>query len=154
MSGVLGGTGTSMRLDGRKATESAIPFLLSLRRETMGSHLAERGAGCSDDSHLARLLFRFDCAEVLANKGTPVGLLKLRRGPDAWEIVQIQLSRQIQSKGTGRAQLWAILTDAAIAGVAAKISVLKGNPAPNLYEKLGFKVVGEDADEYFMLHAA
>ena len=142
-----------MRLDRRKATESDIPFLLSLRRETMGSHLVASGADCSDESHLARLMYHFDYAEVLTNNGNPVGLLKVRREPEAWEIVQIQLSCQIQGNGVGRTLLEGILADAAIAGVEVKLSVLKANPAKNLYERLGFKIIGEDAHEYFMLHA-
>lgn len=142
-----------MRLDRRKAIESDIPFLLSLRRETMDSHLAASGADCSDEFHLARLMHHFDCAEVLTSNGSPVGLLKVRREPEAWEIVQIQLSRQVQGNGVGRALLEGVLTDAANAGVGVKLSVLKANPARSLYERLGFKIVGEDAHEYFMLCA-
>ena len=143
-----------MGVDRRKATDSDIPFLLSLRHETMGSHLAASGADCPDELHLARVMHYFDCAEVLTDNGSPLGLLKVRREAEVWEIVQIQLIRKVQGNGIGRALLEGLLADAAVAGVEVRLSVLKANPARNLYERLGFKIVGEDAHEYFMLHAA
>lgn len=139
-----------MHLDRRAATEADIPFLLSLRRETMDGHLAASGVDITDESHLARLTHHFECAEVLVSDGTPVGLLKVRRLPDEWEIVQIQLAPRLQGQGIGRSLLEGILADAAVAGVDVKLSVLKANPARLLYEKLGFKRVEEDAHEYYM----
>ncbi|HEY5971897.1 MAG TPA: GNAT family N-acetyltransferase [Pseudoxanthomonas sp.] len=141
-----------MRLDRRAATEADIPFLLSLRRETMDEHLTASGISTTDESHLARLMHRFDCSQVLISDGKPIGLLKVRRLPDEWEIVQIQLIRKIQGKGLGRFLLEEILADAAICGVNVRLSVLKANPAKHLYERLGFKVIAEDAHEYYMKH--
>ena len=90
----------------------------------------------------------------LGYHASPVGLLKLRREAEAWEIVQIQLGHRLQGHGIGRALLEEVLADAAIAGVEVRLSVLKANPARRLYERLGFRTVGEDAHEYFMLRAA
>ena len=143
-----------MPLERRKAIESDIPFLVLLRKETMSIHLAASGVQCSHESHLARVMYNFEHAEVLTQCDKPVGLLKVRRDPEIWEITQIQLSRQLQGNGIGHALLQEILADAADAGVAVKLSVLKANPARSLYERLGFKVVGEDSHEYFMLRAA
>lgn len=143
-----------MHLDRRPATEADIPFLLSLRRETMEGHLAASGASITDESHLARLMHHYDCSEVLISDGNPVGLLKVRRLPYEWEIVQIQLSPHLQGRGIGRSLLESVLTDAAVAGADVKLSVLKANPAKQLYERLGFEVVGEDAHEYYMRRAA
>ncbi len=143
-----------MQLERRLATEADIPFLLSLRRETMDVHLVASGASTTDESHLARLMYHFDCSEVLMSNGEPVGLLKVRRSPEEWEIVQIQLSSRLQGQGIGRALLAELLADAADAQVDIKLSVLKANPAKHLYERLGFEVIGEDAHEYFMRRAA
>ena len=143
-----------MQLDRRPATESDIPFLLSLRRETMDSHLAASGASTSDESHVARLMYHFDCSEVLLSDGEPVGLVKVRRLPQEWEIVQIQLISRIQGQGVGGSLLEELLAEAARHHVGVKLSVLKGNPARNLYDRLGFVLVGEDAHEYFMRRAA
>ena len=149
----LGGIGTTMQLDRRPATVADIPFLLSMRRETMDAHLAASGASTTDESHLARLMYHFDCSEVLISNGEPVGLLKVRRLPQEWEIVQIQLSSRLQGQGIGRSLLEEVLADAARSQVAIKLSVLKANPARHLYKRLGFELVGEDAHEYFMRRA-
>ena len=141
-----------MRLSRRAATQADIPFLLALRRETMDTYLVASGMQITDDVHLARLMHYFDCAEVLVRDGACVGLLKLLRLPEKWEIVQLQLAGDLQGRGIGRALLQELLADAARAQVAVELSVLKVNPARLLYERLGFKLVGEDEYEYRMRH--
>ena len=142
-----------MQLDRRPATEADIPFLLSLRRETMDVHLAASGESTTDESHVARVMYYFDCSEVLLRNGEPVGLFKVRRLPGEWEIVQIQLIGRLQGQGLGRALLEEVLAEAAARHVDIKLSVLKANPARHLYARLGFELVGEDAHEYFMRRA-
>jgi hypothetical protein len=71
-----------LSLDRRKASQSDIPFLLALRRETMDSHLAASGVDPTDAYHEARVMYRFECAEILLLAGHPVGLLKLRKPAD------------------------------------------------------------------------
>lgn len=144
----------TMQLSRRAATQADIPFLLDLRRETMDAHLAASGMDTTDDAHLARLMYHFDCAEVLVRDGASIGLLKLLRLTEKWEIVQLQLARELQGGGTGRALLQELLADAARAQVAVELSVLKANPARRLYERLGFKLIGEDEYEYRMRHEA
>jgi len=120
----------------------------------MDEYLTAIGADTSDAAHRVRLLHHFECATLLLHEAVPVGLLKLRRLPDEWEIVQIQVSKRCQGMGIGRSLIEAIIADATIAGASVKLSVLKVNPARKLYERLGFSVTGEGADEYFMRHLA
>ena len=134
----------------RSATEADIPFLLDLRRETMDDYLRASGADASEASHRERLLYRFDCAEVLLMNDEPVGLLKVDHGECEWKVIQIQLSSAVQGQGIGRQVLEGVIADARKAGVDVVLSVLKANPARSLYERLGFVVEGEDAHEYFM----
>lgn len=137
-------------LERRPATDADIPFLLALRRETMQAHLVAGGLDCSDAQHLERLMQHFDCAEVVCSPDEPVGLLKIRRAPPDWEILQFQLSPRLQGQGAGRLLLEQVIIEASGAGAGLKLGVLKANPAQRLYERLGFKIVGEDAHEYCM----
>ena len=139
-----------MKLTHRPATEADIPFLLDLRRETMDEYLRASGADTSEASHRERLLYRFDCAEVLLMNDKPVGLLKVDHGDSEWKVIQIQLSPAVQGQGVGRQVLEGVIADARKAGVDVVLSVLKANPARSLYERLGFLVEGEDSHEYFM----
>lgn len=138
----------------RPATGADLPFLLALRRESMGPHLAAAGLHGSEEDYLVRVRHRFDCAEVLMLDGQPVGLLKLLRQPGQWQVLQFQLADVVRGQGIGRRLLEGLLADAARAGATVGLSVLKANPAKRLYEQLGFSVVGEDAHEFHMVNPA
>lgn len=134
----------------RPATDADIPFLLALRRETMDGWLAASGASMSDDAHLSRLMYCFDCADVLLQNGEPMGLLKVRRTAGVWDIIQMQIGSGFQGRGLGRALLEELLAAAAAVHADVRLGVLKANPARRLYERLGFVMVGEDAFGYLM----
>ena len=76
----------------RQATPEDIPFLLDLRQRTMNVHVLASGGQVSDAHHMARLMHRFECAEILLHEGAPVGLLKVSRDPHEWVVIQIQLA--------------------------------------------------------------
>lgn len=139
-----------MNVERRPASEADIPFLLELRRRTMDDYLRASGADASENAHRERLLYRFDCAELLLVDGEPVGLLKVDRGEREWKLIQIQLSPAVQGKGIGAQVLNELIDAARQAGVDMVLSVLKANPARRLYERLGFVIEAEDAHEFFM----
>lgn len=143
-----------MTLTRRAATEADIPFLMQLRRDTMDPHLAASGASTSDDYHRERVLYRFDCAEIILDDGVPSGLLKAVRSAPCWELVQIQLSPRLQGSGYGRAILESLLESADCEGVDVSMSVLKANPARRLYERLGFVITSEGANNFLMRRTA
>jgi ribosomal protein S18 acetylase RimI-like enzyme len=143
-----------MHLTRRQAEESDVPFLMRLRRESMGQHLKATGAGTSESDHLARLRYRFECAEVLLQDGAPVGLLKVSRDGRDWKVIQIQLVPALQGHGLGQELLSEVIAEAAAAGASLTLSVLKANPARSLYERLGFVVESESEHEYNMRHVA
>ncbi|RIX73736.1 GNAT family N-acetyltransferase [Acidovorax cavernicola] len=124
----------------RPATQEDIPFLLALRQRTMNGHVVASGAEVSDAHHMARLMHRFECAEVLQHEGQPVGLLKVSRDPHEWVVIQIQLAPGYQGGGIGSRLLAEVVDEATRAGVDLTLSVLRANPAKALYERLGFAV--------------
>jgi ribosomal protein S18 acetylase RimI-like enzyme len=140
----------------RLATEQDVPFLLALRHQSMDQHLTASGASTSEAEHLSRLMYRFDCAEVLLRNGVPAGLLKVARDPPEWKIIQIQFMPELQGKGLGALLLNQVISEAKAANVALVLTVLKANPAKGLYERLGFvvDVEGEDEFEYRMRYGA
>jgi len=143
-----------INLTRRQATESDVPFLMRLRRESMDRHLAATGASTSESEHLARLRYRFDCAEVLLQEGNPVGLLKVSRDGRDWKVIQIQLVSRLQGQGLGAKLLKQVIAEAAVAEAALTLSVLKANQARSLYERLGFVIESESVYEYNMRYQA
>ncbi|MGJ7526831.1 N-acetyltransferase family protein [Variovorax sp. GB1P17] len=137
-------------LQRRRATPEDIPFLLDLRQRTMNGHMIASGGEVSDAHHMARLMHRFECAEVLLHEGAPVGLLKVSRDPHEWVVIQIQLASGYQGGGIGTGLLAEVIEQAAREGVDLTLSVLKANPAKSLYERFGFVVERESELSYEM----
>lgn len=138
----------------RPAATADLPFLLALRQRTMDVHLTASGVSTDLDTHRERLMYRFDCAEIVLADNQAVGLIKVARDAIPWEIIQIQVVPEFQGRGVGAQLLRELITQATCAKADLALSVLKANPARALYERLGFVVVGEDSHEYFMQRQA
>jgi ribosomal protein S18 acetylase RimI-like enzyme len=139
-----------MHIFRRPARLDDIPFLLTLRSQTMDHYLAASGLGTSEVDHRVRIMYRFDCAEILLRGATPVGLLKLVRDGVKWQLIQIQISPELQGQGVGSQLLSSTIAEANAAGATLSLSVLKTNPAKALYERFGFIAVAEDDHSYQM----
>lgn len=134
----------------RPATEADIPFLLELRRHTMSAHLRASGIEPSEAERTERVMARFDCAQIVLVAGEACGLLKVAKDGREWDLIQIQIAPGKQGAGLGTRILRALLADAAAEGACVRLDVLKANPARGLYERLGFRVMGETKYSYEM----
>ncbi|CAD9223908.1 Histone acetyltransferase HPA2 and related acetyltransferases [Burkholderia cenocepacia] len=138
----------------RPASAADLPFLLTLRRLTMTEHLQRVGAPTDDEAHDQRIRANFDDAMIVCEGADAIGLLKVTRAAGEWHVHQIQILPARQGHGIGAAVLHALLTDAAHARVSVSLSVLHGNPARRLYERLGFRVASEtDTSASMVWHA-
>ena len=81
-------------------------------------------------------------------KNALVGTLKYESTDHEVEIMQIQIHPDHQNKGYGRGIVQQVLNGAESKIVS--LTVLKNNPALQLYLRLGFKIGGEDMYEYRM----
>ena len=134
----------------RPATEVDVPFLLELRRLTMTAHQIAVGIAPSDEEQERRVRSRFECAMIVRLDGQPIGLLKVARDGDNWELIQIQLHPDHQGRGIGRMLVEQVIDQAKAAGAALRLSALKHNPARRLYERLGFVAIDEGAHSVMM----
>lgn len=134
----------------RRATEADIPFLLELRRRTMSEHLRNSGIEPSESELRNRVLVKFDCAELILLAGAPIGLLKVVKQPNEWHLLQIQIVPERQGRGLGSAIIEKLLADAVQTHVTVSLSVLRTNPARELYQRLGFRVVEQNDHAYDM----
>jgi hypothetical protein len=53
----------------RSASQEDMSFLLALRQQTMNPHLLSSGVIPSVEEHQRRILFRFDCAQIIESGG-------------------------------------------------------------------------------------
>jgi ribosomal protein S18 acetylase RimI-like enzyme len=141
-------------IDLRPASVEDVPFLLTLRRLTMTEHLQRVGAPTDDAAHDRRIRANFEDATIVCEGAAPIGLLKVTRAAGEWHVHQIQILPAHQGRGIGEAVLGALLADAARERVPVSLSVLHGNPARRLYERLGFRVVSETGTSANMIWPA
>ncbi len=135
----------------RPASDADVPALLALRHCTMDPHFQSVGLAYSEQDHLARIELRLDCAQLICRGEQLIGLLKLVKEGDVWDLIQLQLAPELQGRGFGTQLLQGILQEARLAGVAVQLSVFKSNPALHLYQRLGFIIHSATEHSYEML---
>lgn len=139
-----------MNVSFRQAKESDLEFLFNLRKRTMNMHLKNVGGTIDEQSHMNRIKYRFDAAKIVLVDSVNAGLLKSYCDESGWVIVQVQVSPEYQGKGIGSKIVSKVLDQAANEEHVVTLSVLIGNPAKELYSRLGFEVVSKSDKEYTM----
>src|SRR5262249_8599577 len=69
---------------------------------------------------------------------TPAGAMVVFRDSAEMRLVDIALLPEQRNRGTGGKLIGELIREASAAGLPLKLSVLRGNPAARLYERLGF----------------
>lgn len=138
------------RLEYRKAVQSDIPYLLWLRMETMEYHLTNSGISLNQDEHLQRVKHHFNQTKIVLHNGEVIGLIKLDIKEQEVEIVQVQIDPKFQSRGFGYQIIKSVIENPKNKHKKITLSVLKQNPAKDLYFRLGFKIISEDNTSYHM----
>lgn len=134
----------------RKAEERDVPFLLQLRARALVPHEMAAGITRSSAQQLDRVLAHFESAEVLELERAPIGMVKVIREPSQWKLLQLQLLPEHQGNGIGTQVVQSVLCQAKLAHDPVVLTVLRSNPAKRLYERLGFRVVGQREHVYEM----
>ena len=109
----------------------------------MTEHFLKTGISATQQDHIERILYCFDNAQLIFLDGRRIGLLKVVEDSEKIELVQIQLEPSQQGKGIGREVINSIIDKAFRERKPLFLSVLKGNRARKLYERLGFRKVKE-----------
>lgn len=108
----------------RPAVEADLPFLLQLRAATMGPHRRAAGLDESLAKRQEKVTSHFASGEILEIDGRPIGLLKVLRQPEKWELLQLQLSPEYQSQAIGTSLVSDLVAQAAAANVPLSESKL------------------------------
>ena len=81
---------------------------------------------------------------VLEHGTAPVGRIYVFRGERDFRIVDISLLPEQRNGGVGSELLHALFAEAEACGKSVSIHVEKFNPAQRLYQRLGFREIGEN----------
>lgn len=134
----------------KKAGPQDTSFLLKLRKLSMTEHLLAAGLDYDDEQHKARILEYYNDTYLLNLEDKTIGVVKLGQMVDRWHIRQFQILPEYHGKGIGSKVLSLLQSKAKGVNMPITLNVLYQNPARRLYERMGFKVIGENGLEYQM----
>ncbi|WP_438864075.1 GNAT family N-acetyltransferase [Neptunicella sp.] len=133
-----------------QAQESDLDFMLQLRKATMVEHLQQAGVFLTDEQHRTRVAHQFDHSFIIHHNDNKVGMIKYVEAETHIKILQIQIFPDFQGQGLGRQVLNYFIQQVRQQNKSLSLTVLKDNPAQQLYQRLGFAYVGEDDLEFHM----
>ncbi|PCK32151.1 GNAT family N-acetyltransferase [Pseudoalteromonas piscicida] len=131
-----------------KAKKCDLNYLVALRKATMVPHLENAKLFLSEAEHKARVLYEYSCSHLIYVDGMCVGLAKFKQRENDYYLFQLQIEPQQQGRGLG-AQVINSLIDSN-SKLPWVLTVLKANPAKQLYERLGFVAFDEDEYEFHL----
>lgn len=102
-------------------------------------------------THAAGFRQRWEPSQVrvITLNGDDVGWLQTIQD-DALFLAQLFVDAPFQRQGIGTAVMNGIIGEAARAGQAVTLGVVKTNPALRLYERLGFRITHDDNRKFYM----
>jgi ribosomal protein S18 acetylase RimI-like enzyme len=104
------------------------------------------------DAQVAGLRQRWDVTQVqiITLDGTDIGWLQSFVKDDALFVAQLFVDGALRRRGIGTEVVKGLIEEAARAGRAVTLGVVKTNPALRLYERLGFCTTDEDERKFYM----
>jgi ribosomal protein S18 acetylase RimI-like enzyme len=135
----------------RAATQRDAAFIYGLRVAGLREYVAQTW-GWDEPVQAARFREHFDPApyQVVVIDGRDVGAVAVERRAGELFLADIEVLPEWRGRGLGTAIVGAVVAEARRRGLPAALQVLKVNPARRLYERLGFRVVGETPTHYLM----
>ena len=139
----------------REATPEDDPFLLEVYASTRLEEL--EGFGWSDDQKRAFIKMQFTARErsyprtgsrIILLNGRPVGRLMVDRGDAAILLRDIALLTEYRNAGIGGRLIKELMQEATTAGKPIQLHVVSTSPAVRFYERLGFRVSGDETAAY------
>ncbi len=143
-----------MDIELRNVKESDFDWLYNLRSQTMTKYINDSGDQFNLETQSNRIMKEYESIKIVRNDNKDIGMFKVKCYSDRWEIIQIQLLPDYQHMGIGTKLIQNLQAEASQQDVAIFLSVLKVNPAKQLYERLGFEVVQEKEKSYTMRYSA
>ena len=139
----------------RAATPADNPFLLEVYASTRLDEL--EGFGWSDDQKRAFIKMQFEARErsyprvdnrIIILNGAPVGRIMVDRGEASLLLRDIALLKEYRNAGIGSRLLAELIEEATSVGKPIQLHVVATSPAVRLYERLGFRITGDETAAY------
>ncbi len=93
------------------------------------------------DSRKFREHFEPKFIKIIQADHVDIGMFKVEEREDYFYLGDIQIATDYRGKGIGTSLIKAVIQSATLVNKPVRLRVLKGNPAKNLYLRLGFKEI-------------
>jgi ribosomal protein S18 acetylase RimI-like enzyme len=115
-----------------------------------------KGLNLNRDAQFAGFRQRWDVMQVriITLDGTDIGWLQSFVKDDALFVAQLFVDGALRRQGIGTEVVKGLIEEAARAGRAVTLGVVKTNPAQRLYERLGFRTTHDDERKFYMRRAS
>jgi ribosomal protein S18 acetylase RimI-like enzyme len=97
-----------------------------------------------------RQAFKIDQVQVIRLDDADIGWMQISETADRLHLHQLHIIPQFHNQGIGTRLIQALLDRARSMGRPVGLNVIRGNRALSLYRRLGFRVVGGDAERLHM----
>jgi ribosomal protein S18 acetylase RimI-like enzyme len=134
----------------RPATPADFDYCARLYFDAMDGIIRELGLDMARHRAGWRQSWVVDEVRIIVRDTLDVGWLQSAVQRDALFLGQLYVDGAHRRQGIGTAVMAQIIAEAAKAGRAVTLGVVKINPALALYRRLGFVVTGEDAHKFYM----
>ncbi len=117
--------------------------------------IGERLLGGWDDAFQnVRFRGKFVLAEVrvIVVDSEDAGYLQVAAGKDAVELKELHIDAAFQNRGIGSEVMRLLVAEAREMAMPISVSVVEFNPARAFYERVGFRVVGQEEHKLLMRH--
>ena len=94
--------------------------------------------------------FKPENVQIIRSNGANVGWMQTSESPDGLHVHQIHLNDATRRRGIVTRLIERLQDRARNNGSNVALNVIRGNPAIALYDRLGFRVVGEDDEKFYM----
>ncbi|MWV42040.1 GNAT family N-acetyltransferase [Paenibacillus sp. HJL G12] len=104
----------------------------------------------SAQKHSYAMQFPLGNESIIWHHGQPAGRIIVQKDLNELRLIDISIHPDYQNLGIGKALIQELQTEASVSQLPLRLSVLKTNPALNLYIRLGFFSIGENEMYMFM----
>ena len=141
-----------MTIQLRKAVPEDYDFVRRVHHRTMKAYVKNFFGSWDQDFQNQRFARTYKIEEtwIIVRGGTDVGWLARRESEEDLLLTEFFVAAEYQNQGIGTRNLRDLISEARQKNKSVSLGVLKNNPARRLYEREGFKVIGEN-DYKFLL---
>ena len=141
-----------MTIQLRKAAPEDFDFVRSVHHRTMQGYVKEFFGSWDQDYQNQRFAraYKIEEAWIIVRGGTDVGWLARRESEENLLLTEFYVAAEYQNQGIGTQILRDVISEAGRKNKSVSLGVLKNNPARRLYEREGFKVIGENDYKFLM----